>query len=525
MAERPARVALLGGGVIGGGWAARYLLNGVDVALFDPDPAAADKLAGMLDNARRAYTRLTMAPLPPQGRLTVAGALAEAVDGATIIHESAPERVELKQRLLADADAAAEPQALICSSTSGLRPSELAAGMTRPERMLVAHPFNPVYLLPLVELCGGVRTDASALGRAAAALGAVGMHPLIVRTEIDGFIADRLLEALWREALWLVHDGVATVAEVDDAIRYGAGLRWAIMGTFLTYRIAGGPAGMRHFMSQFGPMLQAPWTKLTDVPELTPEFLHRLEAESDEQASGRSVAELERLRDDCLVAVLHGLRGQNEGAGATLAAWERGLMGARGPSAAGVDGAAAQAAVDGASADGAPADGADPRALIDEAQAGPLSLLTRVIPGDWIDYNQHVHESRYLQLFGDATDVLLGRLGLDVSALNAGSSFYTVETRLQHLRQLHAGDRVAVTTQIVGADDKRLLIHHVLHRVGEADPAAAAEQMLLHVDAGAGRAAAMSPDIAATVAALCDAHAGLPRPPARPDLAERLRAA
>ena len=328
MAERPARVALLGGGVIGGGWAARYLLNGVDVALFDPDPAAADKLAGMLANARRAYARLTLAPLPAEGRLTVVGDLAEAVAGAVLIHESAPERVELKQRLLAEADAAAAPEALICSSTSGLRPSDLAEAMTRPGRMLVAHPFNPVYLLPLVELCGGAHTDASALDRAAELLSAVGMHPLIVRTEIDGFIADRLLEALWREALWLVHDGVATVTEVDDAISYGAGLRWAIMGTFLTYRIAGGPAGMRHFMSQFGPMLQAPWTKLTDVPELTSEFLQRLESESDEQADGRTVPELERLRDDCLVAVLHGLRGQDAGAGATLAAWEHGLMGA-----------------------------------------------------------------------------------------------------------------------------------------------------------------------------------------------------
>src|SRR5262245_66513922 len=141
------------------------------------------------------------------------------------------------------------------------------------------------------------------------------MQPLVLSTEIDGFVADRLLEALWREALWLVHDGVATVEEIDDAVRFGAGLRWSFMGTFLTYRIAGGEAGMRHFMAQFGPALQWPWTKLTDVPELTDELLDRIVAQSDAQAAGRSVRELERVRDDCLVAILQALRGARLAAG------------------------------------------------------------------------------------------------------------------------------------------------------------------------------------------------------------------
>src|SRR5262245_50084166 len=134
------------------------------------------------------------------------------------------------------------------------------------------------------------------------------MQPLVLSTEIDGFVADRLLEALWREALWLVHDGVATVEEIDDCIRFGAGLRWSFMGTFLTYRIAGGEAGMRHFMAQFGPALQWPWTKLMDVPELTDELLDRIVSQSDEQARGRSIRELERHRDDSLVAVMKALR-------------------------------------------------------------------------------------------------------------------------------------------------------------------------------------------------------------------------
>ena len=141
-----------------------------------------------------------------------------------------------------------------------------------------------------------------------------------MRHEIDGFIADRLLEAVWREALWLVHDGVATAEEIDDALRYGPGLRWSTMGTFLIYRLAGGAAGMRHFMAQFGPTLQLPWTKLTDVPELDDELLDTLVAQSDAQAAGRSIEELARIRDDCLVAVLSGLRGQAWGRATT---WRR----------------------------------------------------------------------------------------------------------------------------------------------------------------------------------------------------------
>ena len=202
--------------------------------------------------------------------------------------------------------------------------------MTHPERLVVGHPFNPVYLLPLVEVCGGERTAPRAVTRAEEVYRAIGMRPLLLEVEIDGFVADRLLEALWREALWLVHDGVATVGQIDDAIRFGAGLRWSAMGTFLVYRMAGGEAGMRHFMAQFGPTLQWPWSKLTDVPELTDELLDRLVEQSDEQAGGRSVRELEALRDDCLVAVMQGLRDVGFGAGEVVADYER-LLGERTP--------------------------------------------------------------------------------------------------------------------------------------------------------------------------------------------------
>jgi len=195
----PRRVGLLGAGVIGSGWAARFLLAGVDVCLFDPAPGAGDGALAALERARRAWRRLTVVPAPREGRLTLAATVAEAVAGAELVQESAPERQALKAELLREADAAAAPGAIIASSTSGLLPSRLAQAMGRPERFVIGHPFNPVYLLPLVEVCGADDTAPETVDRAAAIYRAVGLQPLVVRHEIDGFIADRLLEALWRE--------------------------------------------------------------------------------------------------------------------------------------------------------------------------------------------------------------------------------------------------------------------------------------------------------------------------------------
>src|SRR4051795_2717006 len=329
MAERPRTVGLLGGGVIGGGWAARFALNGIDVRLYDPAPAADPPLGEVLAHARPALRRLTLAPLPAEGAVTLVASVEEAVTGADFVQESAPEREDLKRELLAAASRAAAPDVVFASSTSGLLPSRLQADMAHPERLTVGHPFNPVYLLPLVEVCGGERTAPETVERATAVYRTLGMHPLVLRREIDAFVADRLLEALWREALWLVADDVATVEDVDDAIRFGAGLRWACMGPFLTYRIGGGTAGMRHFMAQFGPTLELPWTKLTDVPELTDELLDKLVAQSDAQAGGRDGRELERMRDDCLVSLIQGLRSQQVGAGAVLSDYERALFAVR----------------------------------------------------------------------------------------------------------------------------------------------------------------------------------------------------
>ena len=271
------KAACIGGGVIGGGWTARFLLSGHDVTVFDPAPDAERMVGEVLANAERAYGKLTMAPLPPRGKLTFAGSIAEAVADADWIQESVPERLELKQKVLRrDRRLAAKPDAVIGSSTSGLLPSDMQKGMNHPERLFVAHPFNPVYLLPLVELVGGEKTDPEIIKRAAHYLEEIGMKGVAIEREIEAFVGDRLLEALWREALWLVNDGIATVEEIDDIIRYSFGLRWAQMGLFQTYRIAGGEAGMRHFLHQFGPALKWPWTKLMDVPDLTEELIETI---------------------------------------------------------------------------------------------------------------------------------------------------------------------------------------------------------------------------------------------------------
>ena len=302
----PRKASVIGSGVIGTGWSARFVLNGIDVEVFDTDPEIGARLDAVIANARHAWDKAGW-PVKRQGAVRLAASVEAAVANADVIQESLPERLDLKRRALGEIGAAARPEALIASSTSGLLPSEIAAVMTGPQRFVVAHPFNPVYLMPLVEIVGGKKTTAGTLDKAAAFYAGLGMSPLKVRHEVPGFIADRLMEALWCEALHLVNDGHATAAEIDTAITEGPGLRWAFIGPFMTCRLGGGKAGMRQFMEQFGPALQWPWTKL-QAPELTASLLERIVAQSEEQAKahphGDDIAALERWRDDILVAIL-----------------------------------------------------------------------------------------------------------------------------------------------------------------------------------------------------------------------------
>ncbi|NNE74453.1 MAG: L-carnitine dehydrogenase [Acidimicrobiales bacterium] len=314
----PERTAVVGCGVIGSGWAARLRLNGVDVRAFDPSPDAPSVVEDVLANAIAGWELLGL-PTAPLGSFEFCDSIEAAVAGAQLVQESVPERLDMKHAALSAIDTAAAPSALLASSTSGFKPTDLASPLTHPERLVVAHPFNPVYLLPLVEVVGGEDTSRGTIDRAMAIYRRLGMHPLHVRVEIDAFIADRLLEAVWREALWLINDGVATTEEIDDAIRYGFGLRWAQMGLFETYRIAGGTGGMRHFIAQFGESLDWPWSKLTDTPVLTDELIDAIASQSDDQSAQYGVRELERIRDRNLAAILQALEANRWGAGLTLA--------------------------------------------------------------------------------------------------------------------------------------------------------------------------------------------------------------
>ena len=473
------RAAVLGGGVIGGGWLARLIENGIEVRVYDPDPQAGRKLGEVLENAERAYAKLTLAPRPARAAWRMAGSVAEAVEGADLIVEAVPERIDLKHRVYVELEEA-NAEGIVASSTSGYKPTDLQAPMRHPGRLIVAHPFNPVYLLPLVEIVAGERTDEAVVDRAMAFYETLGMKPVRLRKEIDAFVADRFLEAVWREGLWLVKDGIATTQEIDDCIRFGFGLRWAQMGLFETYRLAGGEAGMRHFIEQFGPALKWPWTKLMDVPELTDELIDTIASQSDAQSGAHSIRELERIRDDNLVAIMQALKTNDWGAGRVLADYERRL----------VDRGTATSAGD---------------------LSQPVRTVERAVPPDWTDYNNHMNEAKYLQAFCDATDAFMRVIGADADYIAGGLSYFTVETHIRHLDEARAGEPITVDTQVLAGAGKRMHLFHEM-RHGDGRLLATGEHMLLHVSLETRSTCEPSPAVMRKLEEIAALHADLPRP-------------
>lgn len=461
------KAVIVGGGVIGGGWAARFLLNGWNVDVFDPGPESERKILTVVANARRSLPALYDSALPTEGKLTFHHELAHAIPDADWIQESVPERLGLKHQVLREIAELAPENAVIGSSTSGFKPSELNS---EGACAIVAHPFNPVYLLPLVELVG----PPSDTKRAADILRKIGMFPLTVRKEIDAHIADRLLEAVWRESLWLVKDGIATTEEIDEAIRMGFGLRWAQMGLFETYRIAGGEAGMKHFLAQFGPALKWPWTRLMDVPELNEELVDLIAGQSDDQAGDMSIHQLERLRDDNLVAMIRALKKNKSGAGAIVSQHESALPAFSG--------------------------------------AGLVTTGDRQIPQDWTDYNGHMNEAYYLEASAAATDSFMEVIGADAHYIASGKSYFAVENHIRYLEELHAGQRLTITTQVLKGEGKRLHLFHFLK--DEADTlAATVETLLLHVDLNTRSSSEPDPAILDRLKVIAKRHAELPAPP------------
>ncbi|XXK22562.1 3-hydroxyacyl-CoA dehydrogenase NAD-binding domain-containing protein [Arenicellales bacterium nBUS_48] len=294
-------IALVGGGVIGGGWATRCLANGVNVVVTDPRPESRDYVERMIEEA---WPILEEADLIAEsaGQLSFADNIEAAVAQADFVQENVPEREDLKIAIHQEISENVRADVVIASSSSGLLPSRLQSQCKHPERLLIGHPFAPVYLLPLVEVVGSEQTSSDAVSRAGAFYRSIGMRPLHVRREIEAYIADRLQESLYREALHLIDQGVATVAEIDAAVTGGPGLRWAFMGTFLAWHLGGGPGGMRHTIEQFGPALELPWSHMK-APELTDELKQRIVEGCEDESGDRVFSEMERRRDRCLVEI------------------------------------------------------------------------------------------------------------------------------------------------------------------------------------------------------------------------------
>ncbi|MDP6163687.1 MAG: carnitine 3-dehydrogenase [Candidatus Thioglobus sp.] len=471
---------VIGAGVIGSGWIARLVLNGIDVFVFDPSKDAAKNVDKVIHNAERAYKNLLKSPLPKKGRVSFFDSVSEVAKSSEIIIEAVPERLSAKQSVYEEIESNASEDLIITSSTSGILPSDLQSEMNHPERLMVAHPFNPVYLLPLVEIVGGKETSKEAINEASAIFSQIGMFPLHIKKEIPAFIADRLLESVWREALWLVNDDVATTEEIDDAIRYGFGLRWAQMGLFETYRLAGGEAGMRHFISQFGPCLEWPWTHLMDVPEFTDELVDKVSNQSDDQSGKHSIDELMQKRDDNLVDILKVLKENQWGAGNILKEFDANL--------------------------------ANPRTEFSDLDVSqPLMTFSTHVPRDWADYNGHMTEARYLDCFSEATTELMAIIGADEEYIANIGSYFTVETHIRHLDEVLVGEGIYSKTQVIYGENKKLHLFHWLHH-DDGRLLATAEHMLIHVDLKTRGASMPSDTVVDRMGRIYSAHKKLPAP-------------
>jgi carnitine 3-dehydrogenase len=307
------KVAVIGAGTIGASWAAYFLSRGLEVTASDPAPQGEAFARSYIANAWPTLQRLGgMAPDARPDALRFERDLEKAVAGADFVQESGPEREDLKIALIAALDRALPPETLIVSSSSGLLISRLQSACRHPQRCVLGHPFNPPHLIPLVEVVGGAKTSADAVERTLTFYRQIGKHPIHIRKEVAGHVANRLQAALWREAVHLVAEGVASVADVDAAITYGPGLRWPIFGPHLTFHLAGGVGGMAQFMQHLLVPMQSWWDDLGE-PEMTPAVQRRIIDGVADEAAGRSIAELAATRDRALIAILDALKSATAG--------------------------------------------------------------------------------------------------------------------------------------------------------------------------------------------------------------------
>ncbi|MFT9773622.1 3-hydroxyacyl-CoA dehydrogenase NAD-binding domain-containing protein [Brevibacterium casei] len=459
-------ITCIGAGTIGGGWAAYFLARGFTVKVWDPDPNAGVRLTQLIDAAWPALAELDMVDGADKAAWTIHTDLAEALAGTDFVQESAPENLDLKRQLLADIDALTPASVLVGSSTSGYAMTEMATEVARPERFVVGHPFNPPYLIPLVEVVGGEATAPAAVDWAAEFYDLIGKSVIRMDREVPGFIANRLQEAQWREALHMVAAGEASVEQIDRSITDGPGLRWPFHGPMLTFHLAGGPGGMGHMLDHFGPSLKSPWTRL-EAPELTTGLRDAVVAGCEDEADERSIADLVAERDAGIVA---------------LRRLTASLAGDATP----------QPAAEASATTSAPA----ASAMVEGRQLADYSTPVRE---EWIDYNGHLSEAYYVLVFGFATDQVMDELGLDAAYRKAsGCSLYTVESHIRYLDEVSLGATLTVRPRLVSAGAKKL---HLAYEMFVDDRVVATEEILaLHVDQNADRAVEFPTEIAERIA-------------------------
>src|SRR5258706_9153381 len=300
------RIAIVGTGVIGASWAAQYLARGLDVVATDPAPNAEAKLRKYVDDAWGVLTAIGLTPDASRDRLSFSADMKPALAQADLVQENGPERPDFKVKLFADMDDATPPDSLIASSSSGITPSVMQSKCRFPERVLVGHPFNPPHIIPLVEVVGGTKTSPEALAQAMQFYASIGKKPIQLRKEMPGHVANRLQLALYREVLYLIDQDVLSVADADDAVSWGPGLRWGVMGPNLQFHLAGGAGGIKHFLEGVFEGLTPVFKSLGD-PAITPELKAKIARGVLKEAGPRSVGQLGEQENEGLIGLL-GLR-------------------------------------------------------------------------------------------------------------------------------------------------------------------------------------------------------------------------
>lgn len=454
-------VTCIGAGTIGGGWAAYFLAQGYRVRVWDPAPDAHEKLTRLINAAWPALMELDMAAGADKNAWSVHTDLAEAVAETDFVQESAPENLDLKRKLLASIDAVCDEHVVIGSSTSGYSMTEMALEAQHPERLVVGHPFNPPYLIPLVEVVGGEASAVEAVDWAAAFYTHIGKSVIRMDREVPGFIANRLQEALWREALHMIDQGEATVEQIDRSITDGPGLRWPFQGPMLTFHLAGGEGGMAHMLDHFGPSLKSPWTRL-EAPELSQKLRDDVVAGCDVASGDKTIPDLIAERDAGIIA-LRRLTAELAAGGES----QRRAISANDP--------AAQTVPQGS-------------APFNQPLVSQLGVYhTEVIP-DWIDYNGHMSEAFYVLIFGFATDQVMDQVGLDEEHRHAHTtSLYTVESHIRYLDEVALGALVEVIPALVSAGPKKMHLAYEMRVAGEL--VATEEIIAVHVDQTSGTTA------------------------------------